>query len=710
MPDINGTKAAEILEATVNRTIVQAFEGDDTLKSGNTTDNQLYGDEGNDLLLGGNGDRLYGGIGSDTLEGGDSSKLYGGRDNDTYIVKWSTFHQENDDKFSTHIFEDYGVGSGGVDTVDLSHIVSSKSRVEVDTEKEVILDTLFFNTDHTLKIHNSSGALIGYVFIDGDIEQYKIGNTVYTLPASDSRNKDISNSLGASSGDDILTARPSSEHTRLYGYGGNDTLKAGSQDNTFTQAIYGGLGDDLIQNGLTNEGGRFYGGEGNDTYRIQWSGELAKSHYKLTIYEYSWAADSDNDVLDLSQQVPNLSQIRFDDGLYNSLDVDVLNASGEKIGRINIRGSHEAPDTINIEKIITADGVFVIPKGATPEELEDLRKEILADVERTPTAKASGELLEARDGGDAISGMGGSDTINGNDGNDTLVGGAGADFLYGKDGEDTIWAGKDDDAADLIVGGGEGDMLGGGPGNDSIEGDNGILGVFDAGPDTIFGGAGDDLLIGGGWLDRPSPGEVNRFSSDEVVTLSSDNNIIWGGSGDDSIFGTHGDEQLGGGAGADFIRASNGDDVIYGGTGDGADLIEGGSGKDTVFGGAGNDNIQGGAGADLLYNGAGNDTVLGNDGSDTLWGGSGNDRLTGGFGADVFAFGNENGLDIVTDFKKGEDIIELSAFSLTDLASSASSDTQNGILGVRLTLSAGTQVFLEHLSINDISNDMAVLS
>lgn len=67
---------------------------------------------------------------------------------------------------------------------------------------------------------------------------------------------------------------------------------------------------------------------------------------------------------------------------------------------------------------------------------------------------------------------------------------------------------------------------------------------------TTYGGAGNDLLLGGREFDR-----------------------LYGGSGDDAIFG---------GGGADLIYAGAGDDSVIGNSG--GDVIIGGLGPDTLAG------------------------------------------------------------------------------------------------------------------------------
>ncbi|MCT7967606.1 hypothetical protein NG799_14795 [Laspinema sp. D1] len=140
---------------------------------------------------------------------------------------------------------------------------------------------------------------------------------------------------------------------------------------------------------------------------------------------------------------------------------------------------------------------------------------------------------------------------------------------------------------------------------------------------------------------------------------------------DDRIMGSAGNDIIHGRAGNDLIYGLAGDNIIYGQEGN--DGIEGGSGKDIIYGGSGNDHLYGRAGDDIIYGGEDSDRLYGGDGNDVLFGGEGNDRLfggpgvdtlTGGPGNDSFGIGPGTGgnspteADVMTDFTKGEDIIE----------------------------------------------------
>lgn len=97
------------------------------------------------------------------------------------------------------------------------------------------------------------------------------------------------------------------------------------------------------------------------------------------------------------------------------------------------------------------------------------------------------------------------------------------------------------------------------------------------------------------------------------------------------------------------IRAGAGEDVI--------DLTSNriaytGNGL-KIYGGGGNDTIWANNGTNILCGGAGNDSITGAFGDDIISGGAGNDTLHGGGGEDVFVFGENWGIDTVTQLATG---------------------------------------------------------
>ncbi len=83
--------------------------------------------------------------------------------------------------------------------------------------------------------------------------------------------------------------------------------------------------------------------------------------------------------------------------------------------------------------------------------------------------------------------------------------------------------------------------------------------------------------------------------------------------------------ELYGGAGNDLINGGGGDDRMFGE--DGCDVLLGNSGNDRLDGGDGDDFLFGGFGDDVLLGGLGDDWLFGGPGVDILDGGSGRNRL-----------------------------------------------------------------------------------
>jgi hypothetical protein len=91
-----------------------------------------------------------------------------------------------------------------------------------------------------------------------------------------------------------------------------------------------------------------------------------------------------------------------------------------------------------------------------------------------------------------------------------------------------------------------------------------------------------------------------------------------------------------------------------------------------------NDTITGGGGIDRLYGYGGDDVLNGAGGNDFIDGGHGNDTLTGGPGADTFYFAYGDGLDTITDFAHGTDVIDLHNYGIASFAELQPFMTQSG--------------------------------
>ena len=74
--------------------------------------------------------------------------------------------------------------------------------------------------------------------------------------------------------------------------------------------------------------------------------------------------------------------------------------------------------------------------------------------------------------------------------------------------------------------------------------------------------------------------------------------------------------------------------------------------------------------------GAGRSTITGTTGENRIEAGAGNDTMTGLSGADVFVFNLGDGVDIITDFENGIDLLDFTStgINFTDLVISTNSD------------------------------------
>jgi serralysin len=177
-----------------------------------------------------------------------------------------------------------------------------------------------------------------------------------------------------------------------------------------------------------------------------------------------------------------------------------------------------------------------------------------------------------------------------------------------------------------------------------------------------IGGSGNDLVVGNGAA-----------------------NLLVGNAGDDGLTGAAGNDTLNGGLGNDTMIGGTGDDLYFvDAVGDSVSELAD-EGIDTVSSTISytlGDNVENLILAGSAEDGTGNalDNILtGNALGNTLDGGAGNDRLIGGDGVDLFAGGagadifvaeinadkvaakkGPISLDLILDFKSGEDKIDLS--------------------------------------------------
>lgn len=198
-----------VTNATTLPSIIYGQSGNDKLVGGSSSD-RLYGSWGNDILIGNAGnDQLYGYYGNDSLRGNAGADhldgsygndlLDGGSQADTLIGGWG------DDNLD---------GGSGDDTLDGGW---GQDRLFGDSGNDI------------LRGGNQADTLLG-----------GLGN----------------DQLYGGEGADLLDG--GWDHDSMWGEDGDDTLRGGSGNDT----IYGGSGDDDIYGGSGND--RLYGQSGND--------------------------------------------------------------------------------------------------------------------------------------------------------------------------------------------------------------------------------------------------------------------------------------------------------------------------------------------------------------------------------------------------------------------------------------------------------------
>ncbi|NKD78094.1 calcium-binding protein, partial [Haematospirillum sp. H1815] len=651
--------------------------GNDTLDGGAGND-ELYGDFGDDILFGNDGnDRLYGRAGNDTLDGGMGSDTLIGGDGDDRFVYGSAAETVGD------VITDF---TADEDRIDLSGVgrfallgdsPQAKSLWTVRDGSDLLLrgdtDGDATTAEVDLRLKNVASLDVADIrfqlnpvvpVTDVITETAVISGSVEGLVLDLGQQPEVADASG-NAGDDTLTGNGGDN--RLDGGAGNDTL-------------YGGAGNDTLRGSAGND--TLDGGDGSDTaiYRDK----LAPVKVTLrgaedaTVYvngvaedtlrniENVWSGygndeltgdDKDNkligragnDTLDGGAGNDELEGEDGNDTLYGGAGNDTLYGEG---GNDTLDGGAGNDTLIGGAGNDTLDGgdgsdtasywgqsapVKVTLRGAEEATVyvDGVAEDTLRNIEN----------VWSRDGNDELTGDDKNNSLRGEGGNDTLDGGAGNDELYGEDGNDTLYGGAGNDTLD---GGAGNDTLDGGAGNDKLYGS--------AGNDTLDGGDGSDTAS---YWDKSAPVKVTLRGAEEAtvyvdgVAEDTLRNIehVGGGDGNDELTGDDKDNKLIGRAGNDTLDGGAGNDTLYGGAGN--DTLRGSAGNDTLDGGDGNDRLYGGAGNDRLYGEAGNDTLEGGMGSDTLIGGDGDDRFVYGSAAETVG-------DVITDFKAGEDRIDLS--------------------------------------------------
>ena len=233
-----------------------------------------------------------------------------------------------------------------------------------------------------------------------------------------------------------------------------------------------------------------------------------------------------------------------------NFDLSDINVTGGQLSNFlsvtprSYRVTFTASDaTVNLATLSVAEGAFSDAAGnfnTYRSTGTNLYKKSISIIHNHLAGSSGSETISGTQRSDQITTFNGNDVVYAGEGSDvinglpstlspdvytgTLIayGGLGNDFIFGKTGDDTLYG---EDGNDVLEGGDGRDVLYGGNGND-------VLSETDQLTNFLYGEAGDDSLVGTGFL--------------------------YGGSGND---------QLTGGNIADHLEGGSGDDRIYGGDG-----------------------------------------------------------------------------------------------------------------------------------------------
>jgi Ca2+-binding RTX toxin-like protein len=638
-------------------------------------ENVLNGGNGNDLLEGrGGADTLNGGAGFDFASYESSParvtvRLAGvGSDTQTAIATGGDAAGDTlssiegligsafDDRLTGNSLDNVFIGGLGNDTLD-----GRDGNDKVDYSRDFAHLSLNFPTADRVVVH------LGLNDSSGSATEFKLHRFNPPDVSTDTLIS-IENVIGTAGNDEIVGNEKANV---LDGRAGTDTLDGGLGNDALIGGDTGNAPTDTVSyashDGLSGEFGRI---------TLGLNGANGAAQYSLTgrvplIVE-----------TDVLMQIGNVTGSNLAETITGNEQANVLDGRGGNdtidggLGNDTIIGGNPlfiigggvlpSIDTVSYASHDAVTGVFgsdVISLGQNGADGSYTRLGLVS----TPTPHTGVVETDVLRGIENVTGSNRSEIITGNEQDNTLSGRAGNDLLAGGGGNDTIFGGADDDVYDFT---------GGGLGTDRFFDESGTN-------DRVIVNSFNDILPF-----SPVDGtQTGRDGNDLVIVLTTGTFRIV------DHFNGHQIESIATPDGQSMVLANglvggNGSGIIAGGKG--AQTLDGRGGDDRLYGNDGNDRLLGGTGNDRLYGGAGRDVLDGQDGDDTLDGGPGSDRLIGGAGRDIFVVtpgaatghGGEDdddrdtlhfgaladrdgpgaGRDVIEDFTRGEDRIDLTAF------------------------------------------------
>lgn len=607
---LNGGIGDDVIDGGSGGDIIHGGLGRDTLYGGDASEENVHGDEGDDILWSGGEGHYYGDAGDDLIYAGITAGvnevLDGGAGTDTLnTTSWNGPYDINLITGATNFgetfinFENVVLGNGpntiiGTTGANVIRSGSGNDTINGGDGDDLIAggagaDTLQGGAGIDTADYGSTAGFITArldtgVASDGDTLagfENLIGGVFNDTLIGDSAANVLQGGLSADT---------------LLGQGGNDTLWGGGG---FSNTLQGGMGDDrYVLEALDSV--VELNGEGNDTVEVRIAAYSMSANVERLVFTgtggFSGTGNAQANVMIGGAMADTLRGGLGSDTLLGQAGEDVLwGGSGAantlQGGLGNDRYVLEANDSV----------VEVAGQGLDTVEARISVYVLGANIEMLEYGGPGGFTGTGNSLDNTITGATGADVLRGRGGVDTLIGGAGfdtADYSQALSGVsarlDLGKATNDGEGATDNLFGFE--ALAGSLFNDVLIG-NGAANTLSGslGADTLLGFAGNDILQGG----QGAANQLQGGAGDDRYVLDAYDTVVeLAGEGHDTVeahVGTH-------------TLAANVEDMVY--IGVNKFLGTGNAGNNVITGGSANDILKGMGGNDRLYGGAGSDEVV----------------------------------------------------------------------------------------------------